>query len=468
MPEESRAAPPPSGPAGAARPAGDPERAWAPYEPSPSCPWTRARAAHLLRRAGFGATWEELQRALRDGPQRTVDRLLRPDADVASFNRAYDKDEEAVAASGSAATLRAWWLRRMLETPHPLLEKLALFWHDFFAVSADRVHATPLVRRHVQLLRSNTLGPFPALLAGISRDPATLLALGAEANRKGRPEEGFARQFLHRYTVGPAACSDRDVREAARALTGWFVLRGELRYFEREHDDGEKTILGRTGPFKDEDVVRIAAGHPAAARNVVRRLFRWFVSEAVEPDDALLAPLVRAFAEDGDVARVVGTMLRSNRFFSNASIRRRVKRPVEFTLGLVRGLEGTVPASRLAEDLASLGEDLFHPPAVDGWEGGRHWINRAALIGRSNVAAALLAPSGPYGNTLDPAAVARRHGRAEPEAAGRFLVDLWLQPAPEDRTFEALWKEFPAGVGPADRLRPFAHRIAALPEFQLA
>jgi uncharacterized protein (DUF1800 family) len=280
------------------------------------------------------------------------------------------------------------------------------------------------------------------------------------------PDDGFARQFLHRYTVGPEACSDRDIREAARAMAGVFVLRGERR--ERERDGGGKTILGRSGPFDDADLARIAAGHPATARNVARRLVRWFVAEADEPDDAFLAPLVRAFGDGGDVARLVGTILRSNRFFDDASLRRRIKRPVEFAVGLIRSLEGTVPTTRLAEDLAALGEDLYHPPARDGWAGGRHWINRASLIGRCNLAADLLAPSGPYGGKLDPAAVARRRGFATPEAAGRFLADLWLQPVAGEKAFEALWRDVPDGGAPADRLRAFAHRIASLPEFQLA
>jgi len=452
MPEDSRT------------PAADPERAWAPYAPSPSCPWTPARAAHLLRRAGFGPSWGALRQALEDGPQRTVDRLLRPEADVAAFDRAFDGHEKAVTASGPAAPLRAWWLRRMIETPHPLQEKMTLFWHDVVAVGADRVPHGSLVREHVRLLREHALGRFPALLAGIARDPATLLALGGGASRKARPEEGVARHLLHRVTVGPDACADPDVRESARALTGWFVLRGELRHFEREHDDGPKTILGKTGPFADADVAAIAAAHPATARNMARRLYRWFVSEADVPDDALLAPVAAAFGADGDIARAVGTVLRSNRFFSDAAIRRRVKRPVELAVGIVRALEGMVPTQRLADDLAALGESLCHPPTPEGWAGGRHWINPATLAGRAGLAAALLGPKGPYGDALDPASVAARHGHAEPGAAARFLVDLWLATGPTDGALEALRKEAPAAGG----LRAFAVRLASMPEFQLA
>ena len=446
----------------------DPDRAWAAYEPSAGSPWNLARAAHLYRRAGFGATWGELQEALKAGPRRAVDRLLRPEADVAAFNRQHEGYEKAVASSGSAEPLRAWWLRRMIQTPHPLLEKMTLFWHDFFAVDGARAAGGSLVWQHAQRLRAGAMGHFPTLLAQITRDPAVLLSLGARANRKARPDRHLARQVLHRYTVGSRHCTAGDVREAARAMTGWFVLRMRLRYFEREHDDGAKTVLGKTGKFGDQDVVRIAAEHPAAARNVVRRLYRWFLSEAHEPDDALLAPLVRPFARDFNVGRLVAAMLRSNLFFSARTLRRRIKRPVEFAVGIVRGLEATAPTTRLADDLASLGENLYYPPTVGGWQGGRHWINHATLIGRSNLAASMLAPSGPYGGKLVPAAVARRHGQTDAEAAGRFLVRLFLQPTGASGTFERLWKDAPLGGGLAERLRKLTHSIVTQPEFQLA
>ena len=454
-----------------AAPAGrdvDPGRAWAPYEPSARCPWNAARAAHLYRRAGFGPTWGELQQALKAGPQRTVDRLLRPDTDVASFNGTCEDYEKAAASSGPAGPLRAWWLRRMIRTPHPLLEKLTLFWHDFFAVSAAGLPQASLIREHVQLLRDGALGHFPTLVAKTARDPATLLSLGAQASRKGRPDEHFPRQLLHRYTVGPGSCSDEDVREAARAMTGRFVLRMQLRFFEREHDDGEKTILGKMGKFNDEDAVKIAAEHPATARNVVRRLYRWFISEADEPDEAMLAPLARSFARDFDVARLVATMLRSNLFFSPETLGRRIKRPVEFAVGIVRGLEAAVPEIRLATDLAALGENLYHPPTRSGWEGGRCWLNHATLIGRSNLAASLLAASGAYGGKLDPAAAARRHGHADAKSAGRFLANLFLQGDPSDGALEKLWEDAPSGGGLPDRLRKFAHVVFTQPEFQLA
>ena len=442
-----------------------PGLAWARYEPSRKVPWNLARAAHLWRRAGFGATWGQLQQSLKAGPGRTIDLLLRPEGDVASFNRTCDDYAGAVTQT---AALRAWWLRRMILTPHPLLEKLTLFWHDFFSASAARVESVSLMREHVQHLRAGALGRFGSLLGRMARDPAVLLSLGAKANRKAQPADNFARQLLGRYTVAEGNYSDKDVSEAARAMTGWFVLRMQLRYIEREHDDGPKTVLGKTGTFSADDVVKIAAVHPATARNVVRRVYRWFISETDVPPDALLAPLAESFAKDFDVGRLVETMLRSNLFFSAASLGRRIKRPVEFAIGIIRGLEATAPTSRLAVDLAALGENLYYPPTLNGWAGGRSWINSATLIGRSNLAGALLSPSGAYNGKLDPAAVARRYGQADARAGAEFLVNLFLQPSGEAGTFKRLFARAPAGGGLSDRLRKFAHSVVTQPEFQLA
>jgi len=422
-----------------------------------------ARAMHLWRRAGFGATWEQLQQSLKAGPRKTIDTLLQPKADVAGFNRTCDNYAKAVA---SPAALRAWWLRRIIQTPDPLGEKMTLFWHDFFAVSAARGPSGAQMREHVALLRAGAMGRFGALMASISVDTATLLSLGAKAIRKSRPDEAFPRQLLARYTVGAGAYTEKDVRQAARAMTGWFVLRNRRRYFEREHDDGEKTILGKTGKFNYANVVKIAAEHPATARNIIRRLYRWFISEADEPKDALLAPLAESFARDFDVAKLVGTMLRSNLFFSAGTIGRRIKRPVEFAVGIIRSLEASPSTTTLATDLAALGENLYYPPTLNGWTGGRYWINHASTIGRNNLAASLLASSGPYGGKCDPAAVARRHGHTDPKAAGRFLASLLG--GHDDKAFEKLWKLQPSGGALPDRLRKFTYTLVTQPEFQLA
>ena len=444
----------------------DPRWAWAAYEPDGDRPWNLARAGHLYRRTAFGASWEQLQQALSDGPHRTIDKLLRPQSEVAEFNRTYDDYE---AATGSVDQLRAWWLRRMIQTPHPLQEEMTLFWHSHFATNAAEVKNARLMQQHVRLLRSQALGSFRILLEGISQDPAVLLWLGAEASRKAQPNENLARALMETFTLGPDHCTEDDIRAASRAFTGWFVLRSKLRYISREHDENEKQILGRKGNFARDDVLRIILEQPATSRRLVRKLYRWLISETEQPDEALISPLAESFAKDYDVLKLVETMLRSNLFFSAAAHRRRIKSPVEFAIGIVKALEGTVSTTQLANDLADLGQNLYNPPTVKGWTGGQHWINSSAIVARQNLASALLRGSGPYGNKLNPWAVAQRHGCATLESAMKFLLDLFLQGSLDPDVYDRLLKtprRQDDDLG--GRTRSFTHVIVTLPEFHLA
>jgi uncharacterized protein (DUF1800 family) len=446
----------------------DADWAWVAYEPDAKRPWNLAQAGHLYRRAAFGADWEQLQGALSDGPQRTVDRLLRPRADVESFNATHDEYETSAT---SVNDLRAWWLRRMIQTPHPLLEKMTLFWHSHFATSGVKVKNARLMRQHVGRLRSQALGSFKILLEGISRDPAVLIWLDADANRKALPNDHFVRPLMETFTIGPIHYTEKDVQEASRAFTGWFVLRGKLRYIPREHDDGIKHILGRGGEFTRDDVVRILLDQPATSRTVVRKLYRWLISETDKPDDSLIAPLVASFAKDYDVLKLTETMLRSNLFFSSAAYRQRIKCPVEFAVGIVRGLEGVVSTTQLARDLADLGQNLYHPPTVKGWTGGRYWIHSGSVAGRNNLASALFRDSGPYENKLNPRAIAEKHGRSAPESASRFLLELFLQMDLDPGVSETLLKTVKVKAKTEDlgaNLRRFAHEVVMLSEFNLA
>ena len=449
----------------------EPTWAWAAYKPDAQRPWNLAQAGHLYRRAAFGATWDQLQQALSDGPQRTLDKLLRPQADIAAFNRTYDEYESSAASSTDG--LRAWWLRRIILTPHPLLEKMTLFWHSHFATNGTKVKNARLMQRHVQLLRSQALNSFRALLQDISRDPAVLIYFGAEANRKALPNESFTRSLMEAFTLGPGHYTEKDVREAARAFTGWFVLMSQLRYIPREHDGNIKQILGQKGNFTGDDVVRIVLEQPATPQRLVHKLYCWLICETEEPDVTLIKPLAESFAKDYDILKIVETMLRSNLFFSPVAYRRRIKCPAEFALGIVKGLEGVVSTTQLAQDLADIGQNLYHPPTVKGWTGGRHWINSATMVGRHNLALALLRGSGPYADKLNPWAVAKKHGRSTPESATRFLLDLFLQSDLEPDVRDALLKtaQTPAnasGTGPAGVVRRFAHAVVTLPEFHLA
>ena len=449
----------------------DPNWAWAEYTPNAQQPWNLTQAGHLYRRAAFGADWEQLQQALSDGPQPSIDKLLKPQADTTSFNNNYDEYDNS--ASGSIKSLRAWWLRRIIQTPHPLLEKMTLFWHGHFATNSDKVKNPRLMLQHIRLLRSHALNSFGDMLQAISHDPAVLIYLGADANRKALPNENFARTLMKTFTLGPGNYKEKDVREASRAFSGWFVLRSRLRFISREHDGNIKEVLGERCNFTSDDIVRIVLNQPATSQMLVRKLYRLLICETDQPNAAMINPLAETFAKDYDIMKLIETMLRSNLFFSQVAYRRRIKSPIEFALGIVQALEGIVSTTQLAEDLAGLGQNLYNPPTANGWAGGRHWLDSATLTGRSNLALTLLQGSGPYGDKLNPRAFANRHGRATLNSAAKLLLDLFMQSDIASNVNESILKtvQSPSGSSSDDEeatLRRFAHTVVTLPEFQLA
>ena len=180
-------------------------------------------------------------------------------------------------------------------------------------------------------------------------------------------------------------------------------------------------MLGHRGNWSGDDVLVFALAHPATPRLIVRKLYRWLISESELPDDDYLAVLSDSFGKDYDIGRLVETMLRSNLFFSPAAYRQRIKSPVEFALGIARAMEQVVPTVPLGHDLDRLGQGLYEPPGAKGWAGGRAWINSATMLARHNLAWAILSGAGRYGETVDPAAVARKHDHATADAARRFL-----------------------------------------------
>jgi len=449
----------------------DPDWAWAAYQPNAQQPWNLIQVGHLFRRAAFGANWGQLQQALSDGPQRTVDKLLEPQADTATFNNIYDKYDNS--AAGSIKSLRAWWLRRMIQTPQPLLEKMTLFWHSHFATKSDKVKNPRLMLQHIRLLRSQALSSFRDMLQAISQDPAVLIWLGADVNRKASPNENFARTLMEIFTLGPGHYNERDVSEAARAFTGWFVLRSQLRYIPREHDINTKEVLGERGHFNSDDVLRIVLKQPATSQMIVRKLYRLLICETEEPNALVINPLAESFAKDYDILKLTETMLRSNLFFSRAAYRQRIKSPVEFALGIVKAMEEVVSTTQLAQDLFDLGQNLYNPPTVNGWVGGQHWIDSATIVRRHNLALALLQGSKPYTDKLNPWILSNKYERSTIESAAQFLLDLFLQGDLAPNVHDTIMKKVQESSGsdiddPERILRNFTHSVVTLPEFHLA
>jgi uncharacterized protein (DUF1800 family) len=447
---------------------------WAAYVPSDEAPWDLRRAVHLHRRAGFAATRAELQRDLKDGPKASIDRVLAGKATAegvpADFARTADLLGEAAASSGDAARLKAWWVFRMLYGPDPLAERLALTWHDHFATSNLKVDNLPAMYRQNELFRKLSRAPFGELLNAAVRSPALLAYLDAPANRKGHPNENLARELMELFSLGVGHYTEADVKEAARALTGWTVR--DDAFFENAngHDDGEKTILGKKGRWKGADLVRIVLGQPATARRLAWRVAGTFLGERAMARADLNALADGLRRRNLDVGWAVETVLRSRLFFAPESLGDRVVGPAEYVVGAARALELFDPPSStlvLAEWAARLGQDLFYPPNVGGWPGGRAWLTTRALVGRANYAAALVEGErvgrpGP----MDAVALARRHGEADPVA---FYTRLLLGAEPS-----AAWRDrLAAALGPRAKdegaaARRVAALVLALPESQLA
>jgi len=443
----------------------DPEWAWRRYEPSPQAPWNLVLAAHLYRRAGFGATWAELQNALKVGPHATIEGLFQQPKAYAAFADTFDGHESAAARSSNGMVLGAWWLRRLGESPWPLLEKMTLFWHGHFAIRSSAVGDLRLMHDHVQLLRHEALSNFPSLLKALAEDPAMYNGLGGAQNRKARPNLHFARPWLDPFTVGPEAATSAEIANLARAWTGWFVYSGKLRFIEREHDREPKKLLGQEGSFGRDKAVQLLGTHPNTARTVAQRLFRAFISESVWPPDTLLAPLVAHLQRGATIANVLELMLRSNLFFSDHALCRRIKSPVELAVGLVRSLEGGLPATAVTADLANLGQRIDAPPTIHGWAGGPHWLNTITTVARLRLCESLIQGSDPYGAGLDPANLASRNGFSTPAAQTRFLLDLLVPNPLPDTTLRQIT---PSPDATRESVRDVLTTIIAQPEFQLS
>jgi uncharacterized protein (DUF1800 family) len=301
-----------------------------------------------------------------------------------------------------------------------------------------------------------------------------LVWLDGAGSRKEKPNENLAREFLELFILGVGHYTENDVREAARALAGWVRQSeqdgGRFRQDPARSDVGVKTFLGRTGAWTQGDVVRITLEQPACAEFLCRKLYRLFVSEEADPPAGLIRPLAEELRAHGySVAHVVGVILRSRHFYTKAAYRRRVKGPVEFGAGLIRALEvppADVRLLALAVACERQGQDLFNPPSVKGWDGGRTWVNSTTVLERGNWANDLVWGNADYGMpTYDPAAWAKRYGLA-PEKAAEAFLDLLLQ---DDLDPESRELALHAGrPGTADGLRKAVQLIVHCPEYQLA
>ncbi len=412
---------------------------WAGYKPDDRAPWNLRRVVHLHRRTGFAATWKELQRDLADGPGRSIDRLLagkaRSEGVSSEFGSFADSLGMAAGDVNDVRRLKAWWIYRMLWSPDPLGERLTLLWHNHFATSNSKINYPHTMRRQNEIFRKYCRSPFRELLRAVVHDPALLVWLDAPVNRKERPNENLARELMELFTVGIGPYTETDVKEAARALTGWDVFQDSFRESTVDHDSGEKTILGQTGHWKGDDLVRMLLDHPATSGRLAWRLCEMLMGEGSIESAAIDALASGLREHDLNIGWAVETILRSQAFFADKNLGNRILGPVEYVIGSVRALECFDPppsTAVLAEWTARLGQDLFYPPNVGGWKGGRHWLSPQAIVGRANFAAALV--EGKLHTAFDGLELAKRHGKVRDlDSLLSFYAELLTGSAPSPK-----------------------------------
>ena len=449
----------------------DPAWAWEAYQPSTDRPWNAELAAHLWRRAAFAPTFQQLQQAAEAGPAATLQRLLAGGGEVEAFYQQAEQMIGPLMASGNLENLPAWWLYLLLHSPHPLLEKMTLFWHGHFATSAAKVNQIELMHGQNALLRRHAMKSFGPLLHQMAKDPAMLLWLDAAVNHKLRPNENFAREVMELFSLGVGNYTEHDIKEAARAFTGWELRRGQFFFNPQQHDAGSKTVLGTAGEFTGDSLLDVLLKQAATSRFLVRKLFRYFISDMAEPPAALIDPLAAELKQqDYDLAWLLGRMLGSNLFFSPHSVRQKIKSPIELAIGLLRALEGTTNLHGLATDLRKLGQGVFYPPNVKGWDGGIEWINSSSLLSRANLVWALLSGSDarykkkvPLQNLVD------RHALTNPAQVATWFSDLLLTATlPEEVQKQLAIVASETSGDDYLRLARLVQAIATLPEFQIA
>jgi uncharacterized protein (DUF1800 family) len=368
---------------------------------------TRDEARYLLTRTGFAPTEAEVAQYAGKSRQQAVDALLSgtayaartppptvATAEIVPFHRLANEMERAEERRRQivhSMELRSWWLREMIETPTPLTERMTLFWHNHFATSQQKVRYTQLMYQQNRLLREHALGNFRQMLHAVSKDPAMLIYLDGANNRKEAPNENFAREVMELFVLGEASqggnYTEQDIKEAAKAFTGWSLEREDFTYRFRPalHDTGEKTVFGRRGNFTGEQVLDMMLAKPEAANFIVGKLWREFVSP--EPQSAEHQRIAAAFrASNYDIKVAMRELLLTPAFWDARNRGSLVKSPTELLVGTMRqfgfGYSDTLP---LAIRSASMGQNLLAPPNVKGWPGGTAWINSTTLLDRKRM-----------------------------------------------------------------------------------
>lgn len=469
------------------------------YSPTASDPFDRLKAAHLLNRAGFGGTEQEIDQVLKLGPARAVEWLLDfPDTtaarqhvgdipDLSPIQGDYPQTyrQRALLVRGKTKeqrqeieqTLRrrnvealrnisAWWLKRMAYGPHPLQEKLTLFWHGHFTTSAREERSALLMWNQNETLRQYAAGNFRTFLHAISRDPAMLDYLNNTQNRKQHANENYGREVMELFTLGLGNYTEEDVRQNARAFTGW-THDGVAYVFRRNwHDFGTKTFLGRTGNFNGDDTLEIILQQPACAPFMASAIYRYFTTEArLEP--ALVGALGQILRGSNYQLRpLLGTIFRSRGFYSPSMIGAQIKSPVQLLIGTIRMLNLDMPPDRLMMGaLGQMGQMPLNPPNVKGWPGGRVWISTSTLFIRYNTCLYLAGGQFPM-ISQSYSQLADKADASAAKVAEQWLERLVHRPVADDKK-DVLVKSLNGRPDRPANLKRMVQLIVSMPEYQL-
>jgi uncharacterized protein (DUF1800 family) len=459
--------------------------------------------AHLLRRAGFGASREELEVYAAKGYAATVEELLHPASAPASEEdviRRYHVDENSLMLLESC---QAYWVYRMVNTPRPLEEKLALFWHGVFATGYTKLNQPKAILRQIDMFRRCGLGSFRTLLLEVSKDPAMLFWLDNKDNHKDAVNENYGRELLELFSMGVGAYTETDVRQCSHAFTGWTLRNAPLHaarvardsvwpygrldwqfaYLDDDHDASEKTFLGQRGPFNGEDIIDIICQQPATARFIARHLYNFFVADEVQvPSWSVVPPrdpqaidaLAAAFVQHNYVIRDVLRFLFHADFFKRAMYAR-VKSPTELVVGTVRLTGGhrfpQVADIDLGLQTGFMGQQLLDPPSVEGWHTGVEWINTASLMTRINFAARQFADATQPGIKAIIERVVAQGADASPESLVDACLDGLGVLSVSASTRQELIVHATENLGrgnAAERVQDLLQLIVATREYQLA
>ena len=466
-----------------------------------------ALLAHLMRRAGFGATRDELESYAAQGYTATVDELLNPgDPDVMPDDiiRRYHVDQSELRQLDGAG---ANWLYRMITTKCPLEEKIALFWHSLFATGYSKLNQSRALLNQIDMFRNHGLGRFDTLLVELSKDPAMLLWLDNTDNHKGAINENYGRELLELFSMGIGNYTEDDIKECSRAFTGWTLGNAEymavraskdsiwpysriawhFQFRDWDHDDGEKTFLGETGNFNGEDIIEIIARQQATARFVCFRLFQFFAADEVDSDgEQVIEDMMKSYFDSGyEIRAVLRTLFLSDYFTSDKARYARIKGPVELLVGAIRQAGSyrtpTLGVHQLAYQGFFMGQGLLQPPSVEGWHEGIEWIDSGSLVERVNfVAQELSSLDKPGVRAIIARLAAENDGVLTPEQLVDQCLDLLGPVAVEDDTRAAL-VDFAAEGGGAlnlsghqagdaaeQRVSNMLRVIASTREYQLA